>query len=171
MLLQPLQSPAMADVRRTGDVVDIVCESAIEFVSVLDPMTGPFLQPPQIPIYLFRGVSSITHPLIPAAYRPDKYLIDGVDGMWKHPPMDSVRHQIAAELATLRAFFETCASHGIRLPEDSQLLRQSLDRWQQLLLGVTNNPNLQPASVFSPGRPNTHDRVHIFRLATGHSSR
>lgn len=55
-------------------------------------------------------------------------------------PFATVREQCEAELGTIREFFDIAATHGIRLPEDSQLLRESLDVWRNLLAGRLTIP-------------------------------
>lgn len=124
----------MAIVSRVGDRVDIECETAAEFVSVLDPLTGPFAQPSTIPAYVFRGVGSESYSLLPSAFRSDRHLLRY--RKWRTPPLSTIREQCAAELETLRRFFEIAAAQGIRLPEDSQLLRSRLDRWRDIFLGT-----------------------------------
>jgi len=53
--------------------------------------------------------------------------------------LPTVREQCLAELRALRIFFDIAASQGIRLPEDSQLLRRSLDTSLQILLRLTSH--------------------------------
>jgi hypothetical protein len=118
---------------RVGEQVVIECADALEFVSVLDPLNGPYLQPPTTPVFVFRGVSSAAHQLIPSAFRSSKYLLRYSN--WTSAPFATIGDQCAAELETLRRFFDVAAQNGIRLPEDSQFLRARLDRWRDVFLG------------------------------------
>jgi len=117
----------MWSVRQNGVVTDIRCETATEFVSVLDPLVGPFSQPAHLGLYVFRGVTSEQHDLLPAAFRQLTALLDRSE--WVHPPLPTIGEQCEAEIETLQKFFDIAARQGLRLPEDSQSLRAQLEDW------------------------------------------
>lgn len=117
--------------------MDIECESAAEFLSVLDPMLGPFAQPVHLTMYIFRGVASARHALLPSAYRPPSTIYHGAE--WVHPPFATIGEQCAAEIETLQKFFEIAARQGVHLPEDSQLLRSELESWSGRLFHATRD--------------------------------
>lgn len=125
----------MAAIRHEGQRTDIICSSALEFVSILDPLNGAYPNPPGLPLYIFRGAPSEQHDLRPSAYRPSASLLH--QGKWTAPPIATVGAQCEAELATLKRFFDIAADHGIRLPEDSQVLRARLEAWDTSLRHAT----------------------------------
>lgn len=117
----------MPTITQDGEITEVACDSALEFISILEPLTGVFTQTPTLPAYIFRGVSARAHTLLPAAYRPTEWLSAGAT--WTLAPLPTVAQQCEAEFYTLRRFFDIAARHGVRLPEDSQSLRAELDRW------------------------------------------
>jgi hypothetical protein len=137
----------MVTVRQNGAITDLICDSALEFVSLLEPATGVFAQVPDLPAYIFRGVSSADYDLMPSAYRPNATLLHG--GKWVVGPRHTLREQCEAEVSTLRLFFDIAAQHGVRLPEDSQLLRQHLERWEwRLYEASAAQPVIWPPAEF-----------------------
>lgn len=115
--------------------MDIECESAAEFIAILDPLLGPFAQPAHLTMYIFRGMASARHALLPSAFRPESTIYHGAE--WVRPPLATIGEQCEAEIDTLQKFFEIAARHGVRLPEDSQLLRSELDSWSGRLFRAT----------------------------------
>ena len=135
----------MPTYRRAGSVIEIECASAAEFVAVLDPLLGPFAQPAHLTMYIFRGMASARHALLPSAYRPQSTIYHGAE--WVHPPLITIGDQCESEIDTLQKFFEIAARHGVRLPEDSQLLRSELDSWGgRLFRAEPTNPVFWPPS-------------------------
>jgi len=127
-----LQKTAKADtmsvlVDRQGLITNIACDDASEFLSVLNPIGGVFSQSPVRRQYIFRGVGSDQYALLPSAFR------DGLTSSF-------TARQCASEIATLRLFFDIAARHGIRLPEDSQTLRATLEDWQARLDNSYSTP-------------------------------
>ena len=47
-------------------------------------------------------------------------------------PLDSLRTQCGAEFYTIDRFFKIASRHGVRMPEDSYVLREELDEWNVL---------------------------------------
>jgi hypothetical protein len=116
----------VASVTQCGEITELQCDTALEFVTVLEPLTGVFVQTPTLPGYVFRGCSSYSHELLPAAYRSGAKLLGGAD--WVSPPLVTIGDQCKAELFTLKRFFDVAAANGITLPEDSQGLRANFDQ-------------------------------------------
>ena len=121
----------MLEIRRHQEVTDVLCDTAAEFIEVLNPLSGPYLQSSTLPAYIFRGVSSSEHQLLPSAYRPDAHLLDGPT--WVQAPLLTIGDQCRAEVDTLQRFVGIASRHGIRLPEDSQVLRTQLESWHSRL--------------------------------------
>lgn len=137
----------MPNIWQNGEVTEIECSTALEFLSILEPLTGVFAQTPTLPAYIFRGVSARDHTLLPAAYRATSRLRAGAK--WLPAPLRTVGAQCEAEFNTLRGFFDIAARHGVRLPEDSQHLRAELDHWEGAFLGASaSNPVRWPPSEF-----------------------
>lgn len=80
---------------------------------------------------MFRGERSKGFKLVPSAFRTDSELL--LAGDYVRPPRENVVEQCAAEIGILKRFFEVAARHGVRLPEDSPVLRTRLDEWELLL--------------------------------------
>lgn len=108
-------------------VPEIRCTSALQFLEVLDPIAGPFQHEAYGGNFLFRGVSSRRFKLLPTAFRSGILLPDAGENIAS--PCEYASDQCAAELNALRRFFDIAAREGIRLPEDSQYLRELLDEW------------------------------------------
>src|SRR5882724_9668958 len=89
-------------IRQDGPISEFLCEDALDFVSVLNPLNGVFVNTPQLPTFIFRGVSSVAFPLLPAAYRKTCDLL--LNGSWVSGPRATVGEQCHAELATIRHF-------------------------------------------------------------------
>lgn len=121
----------MVALARNRHLVTIRCESAGEFLDVLDPLNGYFAGGPVSDYYIFRGVKSSEFELVPSAFRSDVEL--PFLGGYYEAPLDTQVAQCAAELLTLRNFFEIAARQGIRLPEDSPTLRETINAWVDLL--------------------------------------
>lgn len=114
----------MPVIQRSNASVDIECENADEFLHLLDPMRGLFASE----VYIFRGVSSKEHDLLPSAHRRGVRLLQ-VSNQPLQAPLPTVHEQCAAEFYTLYRFFEIASREGVRLPEDSALLRSELEDW------------------------------------------
>lgn len=126
-----------------GVVTEIRCETAAEFLAILDPMLGPFAQPTHLGGYVFRGLPSNQYSLLPSAYRPESTVRH--QAAWVHPPLPTVSEQCVAEIETLRKFFDIAAREGITLPEDSQAMRSELDEWQiRARAGTADSPIVWP---------------------------
>lgn len=123
----------MIRVSRILNLVDVHCDSAGEFLSLLSPIDGSFRHEPALELFVFRGVCDAQLSLLPAAFRPDvRLLADNVN--WNPGPLKLAVDQCRAEFLTLRRFFDIAARNGVRLPEDTQYLRQGFDRaWVRLL--------------------------------------
>jgi hypothetical protein len=138
----------MATVLRLRHIVEIRCDSAGEFIEVLNPLSGVFAFG-GAENYIYRGVRSEKFDLIPSAFRAQSELL--FMGRYVRPPLNLVVQQCAAELATLRRFVEIAARQGVRLPEDSITLRTELERWEELLADEaigTGAPVEWPPSMF-----------------------
>lgn len=116
---------------------------------MLDPLGGPFRHAPTFGTYIFRGVADSRYQLIPATFREDTPLLE--DLRWQSGPRGTVSRQAKSEVATLRRFFEIAARNGVRLPEDSQFLRQELEAWEYRLVAADSPERLlwPPVSFFS----------------------
>jgi FRG domain len=114
----------MPKIQRSAASIDIECETASEFLSLLDPMRGLFASD----VYIFRGVSSKQHDLLPSAHLPGARLLT-VANETLVGPLPTIHQQCAAEFYSLYRFFEVAARQGLRLPEDSALLRAELENW------------------------------------------
>lgn len=79
-------------------------------------------------VYIFRGVSSKDHGLLPAAHRRGARLLS-VAKETLLAPLLTIHEQCAAEFYAIYRFFEITSRQGIRLPEDSTLLRSELEGW------------------------------------------
>jgi FRG domain-containing protein len=111
-------------IRRTSSTVDVQCNDAVEFLKLLDPARGLFASQP----FIFRGVASVTYELIPTAHRDTAQLYVGdrtVIG-----PRKWVSQQLAAEFYSLDKFFQIASKHGVRIPEDSFVLRARFEEWR-----------------------------------------
>src|SRR5215213_5274865 len=136
----------MATVTKNGSLARVDCESALEFLEVLNPVTGLFRQRPSFGVFIFRGQSSADDRLVPAAFRADVQLLSTLG--YQSPPFGRIKAQCEAELHTIRRFFDIASRHGIRIPEDSQLLRQQLDEWKVRLAYRDFSPFLWPPIEF-----------------------
>jgi|GEM_PF-1353081 len=121
----------MATVERKRHIVEIQCQSAGEFIEVLNPLSGVFAYADGGENYIYRGVSSELFDLVPSAFRSESVLLHA--GEYRRAPLPQTLQQCAAELATLRRFVDIAARQGVRLPEDSVTLRTELTRWDDLL--------------------------------------
>ncbi len=118
----------MSTTTKRGWRTDLDCDTAEEFLAVLNPISGLFQQQPTSGFFVFRGVSSSTYLPIPSAFRPTSSVLFA--GAYTNPPLRHAIDQCVAELHTLRRFFDIASRHGVRLPEDSQSLRHRLDDWE-----------------------------------------
>lgn len=107
--------------------IDVRCETAYEFLHLLDPIDGLF----QSSTYLFRGVPSAEYGLVPSAHRPGALLLTP-DRAMVAAPMNTLRTQCGAEFYTLERFFNIASRNGVPLPEDSYILREQLEQWRIL---------------------------------------
>lgn len=139
----------MASVERDGYVAEIRCDSAGEFLETLSPLSGIFAYGYAVNDFVYRGVRSEAFTLIPSAYRQHAELL--VRGEYRRAPLPTAVEQCIGELQTVRRFFEIAASHGVRLPEDSSILRSRLDQWEELLVydfASTQTPVVWPPPDF-----------------------
>jgi hypothetical protein len=117
----------MVELTRDERIIRIRCTTAAEFLEVLNPLGGAFLDAGGSS-YIFRGVTSAAHELLPSAFRPTAELLF-LDS-YRAAPRPYVLEQCSAELHTLHRFFQLAAKHGTQLPGDSPVLRASLDNWE-----------------------------------------
>ena len=115
---------------RNGHLIEIACDLAGEFLDLLSPVSGAFTAAILPEWFIFRGVTSATYPLVPTALRSGVELL--LNGEYVRAPLAGANTQCMAEVQTLKRFFEIAAKHGIRLPEDSPLLRARLEEWELL---------------------------------------
>jgi FRG domain-containing protein len=113
--------------------MDVECETAAEFLQVLDPISGLFHERSLV----YRGVRSDSFDLTPSAHRSAR---DGFPGAlllnsWRYVtgPQRTDHEQCVAELHTIAKFFQIVDRRGMRLPEDSYQLRLKLDEWKRKL--------------------------------------
>lgn len=102
-----------------------------QFLDDLDPR-GEFLSSQNREHWIFRGHANATWPLLPAAHRSGVVLRDPQSGDWKiyEPAKHSRDVQADLEWSTLRDFFWKADRQGLALPEDTQELRDYLDRFE-----------------------------------------
>jgi hypothetical protein len=124
----------MYDVTPARASVDIHCPSARAFLQLLDPIHGIFTSG----TFIFRGVPSKEHGLLPSAHRRDVTLYTS-EHETAVGPRGTHQDQCAAEFYTLNKFFSILSRNGVRVPEDSYLLRQHLDDW---FVRFEQRPNL-----------------------------
>jgi len=115
----------MYDVVPADASVDVRCSNAFDFLHLLDPLHGLF----QASTYMFRGVPSEDHGLLPSAHRRDARLLTP-DLVAVSGPLDTLRTQCGAEFYILERFFNIASRHGVHLPEDTYLLREQLEDWR-----------------------------------------
>jgi hypothetical protein len=114
-------------------------ETALEFLEALNPWKGYFSADYR-QSFIFRGVGSADFHLTPSAFRPKTVLRHRQNSV--EVPLPTLRDQIEAELDTLWEFFVAADRQGLRLPEDSQKMRQDFRRhrtgtnfWQKIEAG------------------------------------
>jgi hypothetical protein len=104
------------------------CETVGDFLDHLSPR-GPLFHREVSRMWLFRGhANHEDYKLVPSALR----------NIWPSfdtgaAPRQTNRDQIRAETKVLREFFVTADSIGFSLPEDTQFLREILDRYEHTL--------------------------------------
>src|SRR5438309_2165882 len=108
----------MLSLQKAETSVDVICETAEEFIHLLNPVDGLFGSGTQI----FRGVSSINYSLVPAAHRVGTVLYKS-EHETCDAPQAALFAQCAAEYYTIKKFFTIASRHGVRVPEDSFALR------------------------------------------------
>jgi len=116
----------MVDVVRADASVDVICDNAFGFLHLLDPIHGLFVSD----TYMFRGVSSEKHDLVPSAHRTGAHLLSPDGNAITISANESLRIACGAEFYVLERFFYIAARHGVRLPEDSFLLREQIEQWR-----------------------------------------
>lgn len=103
---------------------EIACDTAAELLAALNPTSEWFLKS-RPRDWIFRGQGDIGWGLSPSAFREHPLLLEPVlndpFANWTNA------HQFNAEFGALNRFFESADANGLRLPEDSQLVRQALD--------------------------------------------
>jgi len=116
----------------TDPDMTVHCKTAKYFLAALAP-TSQWFATARIREWIFRGQSDVSWGLTPSAFRPHELLTEPHKsdpfGEWHNA------HQIAAEFYAVRRFFESADASGLRLPEDSQFLReklQTLDTWRAM---------------------------------------
>jgi hypothetical protein len=130
----------MLSLQKAETSVDVICQTAGEFLHLLNPVGGLFGSG-----HIFRGVSRISHDLIPAAHRVGTVLYNS-EHETCDAPQSGLLDQCAAEYHTINKFFSIAARHGIRIPEDSFELRRRLDEWGELF--GKSNPALLEGHVW-----------------------
>lgn len=107
----------------------VVCSSAADLLAKLAPTSEWFAQA-EPGDWIFRGQRNGRWGLLPSAFRVHALLL--------HPVVNDPfqhwhnSHQFEAEYYALHRFFDAADAAGLRLPEDSQLIRQilaELDNW------------------------------------------
>src|ERR1043165_1716855 len=122
----------MVVVARTANFTDVFCESSDEFFEILHPATGTFQNYSTERVFVFRGVNNGDYNLLPSAFRSDVDMFTSL-GWEKGELMWTAAEQCRAELSTVQLFFDIAARQGLRLPEDSHLLRRLLAQTAQRL--------------------------------------
>jgi FRG domain len=111
------------------------CRTAEQFLDEILPRKNPVLVRRLPRQWIFRGHADATWKLLPAALRAEKKqlpLLRGPSGNWERIAFEVNRDQIFAEYFTVREFFEAADQRGHPLPEDSQVLRAQLARYQPM---------------------------------------
>ena len=113
--------------------MDVECDTAAEFLQVLDPISGLFHERSLV----YRGVRSDGFDLTPSAHRSVSEHSAGAVllNSWRYVtgPQPTDHEQCIAELYTIAKFFQIVDRRGLRLPEDSYQLRLKLDEWKRKL--------------------------------------
>lgn len=117
----------MPRIQRGSWAVDVFCETAAEFFELLHPTTGLFRSRDHI----FRGMPSLSFGLVPSAHRVGARLLSP-NSVPLEGPMGSKLLQCGAEFYAIERFFRIVARNGVRVPEDSYILREELDEWRVL---------------------------------------
>ena len=111
------------------------CSTADQFLEEILPRKNPVLLRRLPRQWIFRGHADTAWRLLPAALRAEKKqlpLLCGPSRDWKRIAFQVNRDQIFAEYFTVREFFDAADQRGHPLPEDSQLLREQLARYQPM---------------------------------------
>jgi hypothetical protein len=96
--------------------------TAPELLDILSPTNGLLAERRDIPEIIYRGHGCDTYQLIPAAFRGKR--LREPDGRNAGPRSNG--NQIRVEIEYVWEFFQIVDARGLRLPEDSQRLRESL---------------------------------------------
>lgn len=99
------------------------CKCASEFIAALSPRQPEYRS--AFPRgWVFRGHSDDAFPLVPSALRCESKCLSGFTLF----PIATNADQVFAEREVLKSFLQVSDSIGLHLPEDTQTLRQWLDR-------------------------------------------
>lgn len=125
-------------------LVTLHCRTAQELLDSLIEPAGHW--GPDKRFWCFRGHDDDDYVLLPTALRPGARL------GYSHAPVRSLQPdndgQIVAELYALHEFYWLCDSHGLAIPEDSQLLRTPAG-WDTLWDSVTGREGWPPQCLLS----------------------
>ena len=107
-----------------NSVEEIQCHTAAEWLSALSPASEWFVKARRFE-WIFRGQRNVVWGLLPSAFRKHELLLDPIINDSFESWTNSL--QFNAEFHALKRFFESADSSGLRLPEDSQFIRQTLN--------------------------------------------
>ena len=126
--------------------VQINLERAEDLIAELAPTSDRMTQEGTA-TWIFRGQADMTWDLSPAAFRPHRFL----EGSFL-PSFASWlnKHQVSAELDAVYRFFLRADECGLRLPEDSQLVRSDLQRLRFHTLSDSNDRTTDRAIEWPP---------------------
>ncbi len=103
-----------------------VFEDVDSFAAALNQLALDFRPSSEVEPRLYRGHADSNWELTPTALRIDTKIFNGYS--WSFAPAASNRDQIKAELACLNQFILLCDREGLRVPEDGQTARRTIDK-------------------------------------------
>jgi hypothetical protein len=137
------------------------CEGADEFLDLLSPRGRLFGGTEAVgshthlgDAWVFRGHADDDYQLVPSAFR-------GIDAFAKFDGRECTDNesQIRAEMDILRRFFNLADANGLPLPEDSQILRATIQsaRWKRDV--AAPSPLVAPRNRSALWRSNAFTRL------------